>query len=83
MPRCARNDGVCFARNYGVCIARNYGIGAPRTGGPKDTEQLEIIEVQSGSYLGEDDIVRLEDANGRAALQAIPAWWVRQQIYFY
>jgi len=22
---------------------------------------LEIIEVQSGSYLGEDDIVRLED----------------------
>jgi len=27
---------------------------------------LEIIEVQSGSYLGEDDIVRLEDAYGRS-----------------
>lgn len=27
---------------------------------------LEIIEVQSGSYLGEDDIVRFEDAYGRA-----------------
>lgn len=26
---------------------------------------LEIIEVQSGSYLGEDDIVRLEDNYGR------------------
>ncbi|HXO65181.1 MAG TPA: mannose-1-phosphate guanylyltransferase/mannose-6-phosphate isomerase [Steroidobacteraceae bacterium] len=26
---------------------------------------LEIIEVQSGSYLGEDDIVRLEDKYGR------------------
>ncbi|MDM8563043.1 mannose-1-phosphate guanylyltransferase/mannose-6-phosphate isomerase [Candidatus Marithioploca araucensis] len=26
---------------------------------------LEIIEVQSGSYLGEDDIVRYEDAYGR------------------
>ena len=26
---------------------------------------LEIIEVQSGSYLGEDDIVRLEDLYGR------------------
>ncbi|RLB75372.1 MAG: mannose-1-phosphate guanylyltransferase/mannose-6-phosphate isomerase, partial [Deltaproteobacteria bacterium] len=26
---------------------------------------LEIIEVQSGSYLGEDDIIRLEDAYGR------------------
>lgn len=27
---------------------------------------LEIIEVQTGSYLGEDDIVRLEDQYGRA-----------------
>lgn len=27
---------------------------------------LEMIEVQSGSYLGEDDIVRLEDSYGRA-----------------
>jgi mannose-1-phosphate guanylyltransferase/mannose-6-phosphate isomerase len=27
---------------------------------------LEIIEVQSGSYLGEDDIVRYEDTYGRA-----------------
>jgi mannose-1-phosphate guanylyltransferase/mannose-6-phosphate isomerase len=26
---------------------------------------LEIIEVQSGSYLGEDDIVRLNDTYGR------------------
>jgi mannose-1-phosphate guanylyltransferase/mannose-6-phosphate isomerase len=26
---------------------------------------LELIEVQSGSYLGEDDIVRLEDTYGR------------------
>ena len=28
---------------------------------------LEIIEVQSGNYLGEDDIVRFEDTYGRAA----------------
>lgn len=27
---------------------------------------LELIEVQSGSYLGEDDIIRLSDAYGRA-----------------
>ena len=27
---------------------------------------LEIVEVQSGSYLGEDDIVRLDDQYGRA-----------------
>ena len=31
---------------------------------PGDTD-LELIEVQSGSYLGEDDIVRFEDAYGR------------------
>lgn len=33
---------------------------------PGKTE-LEMIEVQSGSYLGEDDIVRLEDTYGRVA----------------
>ena len=30
-------------------------------------EPLEVIEVQSGDYLGEDDIVRLEDTYGRVA----------------
>ena len=29
------------------------------------SEELEIIEVQSGAYLGEDDIERLEDKYGR------------------
>ncbi len=29
------------------------------------SEVLEIIEVQSGSYLGEDDIVRIDDGFGR------------------
>ena len=28
-------------------------------------ESLEIIEVQSGTYLGEDDIIRFEDVYGR------------------
>jgi mannose-1-phosphate guanylyltransferase len=28
--------------------------------------ELEMVEVQSGSYLGEDDIVRFEDRYGRA-----------------
>jgi mannose-1-phosphate guanylyltransferase/mannose-6-phosphate isomerase len=26
---------------------------------------LEIVEVQSGAYLGEDDIVRFDDTYGR------------------
>ena len=28
-------------------------------------DPLVIIEIQSGTYLGEDDIVRLEDSYGR------------------
>jgi mannose-1-phosphate guanylyltransferase/mannose-6-phosphate isomerase len=31
------------------------------------TEPLALIEVQSGDYLGEDDIVRLDDVYGRHA----------------
>jgi len=30
------------------------------------TDALEIVEVQSGDYLGEDDITRFEDAYGRS-----------------
>jgi mannose-1-phosphate guanylyltransferase/mannose-6-phosphate isomerase len=33
---------------------------------------LHLIEVQSGAYLGEDDIVRFEDTYGRAALLKKP-----------
>jgi mannose-1-phosphate guanylyltransferase/mannose-6-phosphate isomerase len=33
---------------------------------------LRLIEVQSGSYLGEDDIVRFEDTYGRAPAQKKP-----------
>ena len=31
---------------------------------------LHIIEVQSGTYLGEDDIVRFDDTYGRVPLQS-------------
>lgn len=30
---------------------------------------LELIEVQSGSYVGEDDIVRFSDIYGRSSNQ--------------
>jgi mannose-1-phosphate guanylyltransferase/mannose-6-phosphate isomerase len=30
------------------------------------SDDLHLIEVQSGGYLGEDDIVRLEDTYGRS-----------------
>lgn len=35
-----------------------------RLGNPGDTD-LVLVEVQTGDYLGEDDIVRLEDIYGR------------------
>lgn len=41
-----------------------------RLANPGKTE-LELIEVQSGGYLGEDDIVRFEDTYGRVAAQGI------------
>lgn len=34
---------------------------------------LEVIEVQSGDYLGEDDIVRFEDVYGRSPAALAPA----------
>ena len=34
------------------------------------TIPLVFIEVQSGAYLGEDDIVRLQDDYGRAGAEA-------------
>ncbi|MDG2087126.1 MAG: mannose-1-phosphate guanylyltransferase/mannose-6-phosphate isomerase [Arenicellaceae bacterium] len=41
-------------------------IGKKHSLANSGTEPLEIIEVQSGSYLGEDDIIRFEDVYGRA-----------------
>ncbi len=31
-------------------------------------ENLEIIEIQTGTYFGEDDIIRIKDSYGRADL---------------
>jgi mannose-1-phosphate guanylyltransferase/mannose-6-phosphate isomerase len=42
-------------------------IGAKHRLENPGAEMLELIEVQSGDYLGEDDIVRYEDAYGRAS----------------
>ena len=44
--------------------ARDLTLRATRLANP-GTIPLEIIEVQSGRYLGEDDIVRFEDTYGR------------------
>ena len=38
---------------------------AHRVENPSETEDLIFIEIQRGEYLGEDDIIRLEDDFGR------------------
>jgi len=40
-------------------------LGVTHALGNQTNEPLEVIEVQSGAYLGEDDIVRFEDIYGR------------------
>ena len=40
---------------------------AHRLANDSETEDLVVVEVQVGDYLGEDDIVRVEDDFGRAA----------------
>ena len=60
--RITRNDEVfLLEENQSTYIP----IGAVHRIENPGTEVLQIIEVQSGGYLGEDDIVRLDDTYGR------------------
>ena len=60
-----------------ILITENQSTYIPlgvkhRLENPGKTE-LEMIEVQSGGYLGEDDIVRFEDTYGRVEIAVAPA----------
>lgn len=62
--------GIVTRDNEEILLKENESIYIPlgavhRLENPGKVE-LSLIEVQSGSYLGEDDIVRLEDTYGRA-----------------
>ncbi len=57
------NDETIFVE---TARAIDIKIGdAHRVENPSETEDLIFIEVQRGDYLGEDDIIRLEDDFGR------------------
>ncbi len=58
-------DGATITAGVGECI--DIPVGAPHRIGNAHSEELVIIEVMRGSYVGEDDIVRLEDDFGRAS----------------
>ena len=51
-----------LGRGQSVFVARNVHH---RIENISSVEPLEIIEIQTGDYLGEDDIVRIEDDFGR------------------
>lgn len=58
-------NGVDILVNTGefIDIARE---DAHRVENPHATENLVFVEVQTGDYFGEDDIVRLDDDFGRS-----------------
>lgn len=56
--------GETVTAEVGGCI--DVPVGLPHRIGNVHDEELVIIEVMRGSYVGEDDIVRLEDDFGRA-----------------
>ena len=62
MARVTRDDEILM---LGVNQSTYIPLGAVHRLENPGTEMLELIEVQSGSYLGEDDIVRLRDDYGR------------------
>lgn len=61
-------DGETVVVGLGECI--DIAIGQAHRIGNAEDEELVIIEIQRGSYLGEDDITRLEDDFGRADVAA-------------
>lgn len=63
-------DGEVSILYTGDCVSVPVGA-AHRIENPGD-EDLVLIEVQMGPYLGEDDIVRLEDDFGRTARSSVP-----------
>jgi phenylacetate-CoA ligase len=63
-------EAKVFNDNHEFTIIANQSTYIPvgnkhRLSNPSPSEKLVIIEVQCGSYLGEDDIIRLEDEYGR------------------
>ncbi|MFT4286960.1 phosphomannose isomerase type II C-terminal cupin domain [Nocardioides sp.] len=57
-------DGETVVVGVGQCL--DIPTGAAHRLGNAGEGELVIIEVMRGSYLGEDDIIRLEDDFGRA-----------------
>ena len=64
-----KGDGHITLNSDTILVRENESIYIPKqakhTIENRSDEVIEFIEVQTGSYLGEDDIVRFEDKYGR------------------
>jgi mannose-6-phosphate isomerase len=56
-------DGQEITLNPGQCV--DIPLGAAHRCENRGTEPVVFVEVQTGTYFGEDDITRLEDDYGR------------------
>ncbi len=56
-----------------MIVVENQSVDIPKASLPRLSNPgrvpVEIIEIQSGSYLEEDDIVRFDDVYGRSPAQ--------------
>ena len=64
-------DGEAVLVRTGETI--DVGVGVAHRMENPGAEKLVFIEVQRGDYLGEDDIVRLQDDFGRTPEAGVPA----------
>lgn len=62
-PALVTIDGVTKTLQTGDSV--DIGVGVAHRMAAPDTNGVTFIEVQTGTYFGEDDIVRLEDDFGR------------------
>ena len=63
-PAVVTIDGVTKTLDAGASV--DIGIGVAHRMAAPSTNDVVFIEVQTGTYFGEDDIVRLEDDFGRS-----------------
>ncbi|MEO7107434.1 MAG: hypothetical protein ABIZ09_13760 [Rhodoferax sp.] len=59
------DEEICFSENQSTYIS----LGAKHHLENPGKTELELIEVQSGGYPGEDDIVRFKDTYGRVTIE--------------
>lgn len=63
-PAVVTIDGVTKTLDAGASV--DIGIGVAHRMAAPNSNDVVFIEVQTGTYFGEDDIVRLEDDFGRS-----------------